>query len=570
MATRRLVPRALFAGLALSVAGLAAAPAAAQHLSNQASSPPTYSAAGQNLTISVSLNFENNVVNTADVRVVNDATNREFPLPCAGLPGHTFGVAVTCSGTYTTDATDFALASIFLRIYGGGTGNCCGGNFTLNPVFLTVANSGTSISISQSPNPITAGSSGTVTIHVSARDGVTATGNLSVGFNGSAIPLSLSGGSASFSTGTLPTAGTLPVTVDYAGDASHSPNTATGSVFVQAPLIIVQTSIPRPVVGAAYLQVLTPSGGTGTGYAFTLSGGTLPAGLTLETDGTLHGTASTAGAFDFTVGLRDSAFNSTTRQFTGFVNQALSLTANPPVGNTKIGNIFTQTNGANGGTAPYTYSITGGSLPAGVNLDPGGVISGTPTAAGPFSYDVTVTDSTAPTALTDTKTVSGTIAKDDQGITFTSTPNNPTVGATYVVTATGGGSVNPVVLAINAASSTVCSLSGNSSGSTGQLPWPRDVPNRRQPGGGQQLQPGADRDAELCGHQGPTDYLLHAAAGHGVERRAGDVERHGKLRPSRQLQLHGDRRVHGRRQHGDAGLGRDLHHRRRPAGRRNL
>jgi hypothetical protein len=52
---------------------------------------------------------------------------------------------------------------------------------------------------------------------------------------------------------------------------------------------------------------------------------------------------------------------------------------------------------AHGGTYPYAWSIAGGILPPGLNLDPGtGVISGTPTASGMFTFTVQVTDGSVP------------------------------------------------------------------------------------------------------------------------------------------------------------------------------
>lgn len=50
---------------------------------------------------------------------------------------------------------------------------------------------------------------------------------------------------------------------------------------------------------------------------------------------------------------------------------------------------------ATGGTAPYTYAVTSGSLPPGLSLSSAGVISGTPTAAGTFTFTVTATDAGA-------------------------------------------------------------------------------------------------------------------------------------------------------------------------------
>ena len=50
-----------------------------------------------------------------------------------------------------------------------------------------------------------------------------------------------------------------------------------------------------------------------------------------------------------------------------------------------------------GGTPPYTWTLTAGKLPDGLNLDPAGKITGTPTAAGSFKFTLQVSDAAAKT-----------------------------------------------------------------------------------------------------------------------------------------------------------------------------
>ena len=53
---------------------------------------------------------------------------------------------------------------------------------------------------------------------------------------------------------------------------------------------------------------------------------------------------------------------------------------------------YSQTLTASGGTAPYAFTTTGGALPPDLNLSTGGVLSGTPTASGDFTFTVQATD----------------------------------------------------------------------------------------------------------------------------------------------------------------------------------
>src|SRR5256885_565365 len=47
-----------------------------------------------------------------------------------------------------------------------------------------------------------------------------------------------------------------------------------------------------------------------------------------------------------------------------------------------------------GGVPPYTYSLSSGILPTGLTLSPSGIVSGTPSGAGSFTFNYSVKDST--------------------------------------------------------------------------------------------------------------------------------------------------------------------------------
>lgn len=170
------------------------------------------------------------------------------------------------------------------------------------------------------------------------------------------------------------------------------------------PLSISTTSLQQGQTAVAYNATLSATGGTAP-YTWTLKSGTLPAGLSLSTGGTISGTPTTAGAASITVQVSDSA---TTPQTADSGNLALAISG----GTLKItsttattGTVGTAYNfqlEATGGVPPYTWAVGSGSaLPAGLSLSAAGVVSGTPTAAGSFNPSIAVTDETTTNTISE-------------------------------------------------------------------------------------------------------------------------------------------------------------------------
>jgi hypothetical protein len=76
---------------------------------------------------------------------------------------------------------------------------------------------------------------------------------------------------------------------------------------------------------------------------------------------------------------------------------ALTVTTPPTLAPGKVGQKYTQTLAASGGTPPYKWASVSSQLPAGLNLDSNGTISGTPKTAGVASFTVQVTDAASNT-----------------------------------------------------------------------------------------------------------------------------------------------------------------------------
>lgn len=155
-------------------------------------------------------------------------------------------------------------------------------------------------------------------------------------------------------------------------------------------LTLTPSSIPAATQYTAYAaQTLAASNGSAP-YAWSFTG-TLPTGMILSSGGILSGTPSSApGTYNVTITATDTNGCSQAGVYSIVVNcPSISITA-PTFPNGTKGAVYpNQQLMATGGTSPYTWSVAGGALPAGLSLSNTGLISGTPSAI-PASYSFTV------------------------------------------------------------------------------------------------------------------------------------------------------------------------------------
>jgi hypothetical protein len=208
---------------------------------------------------------------------------------------------------------------------------------------------------------------------------------------GGQFPLGLKLGSGGTITGMATQAGDFTFTISATESAYGSIASKEFTIAVDGPpLTIATNSLPNGLQGANYTAHLLTGGGKPV-YQWAITSGSLPNGLTLQSDGTISGIPAQVGSSSFDVSVTDSK-NAT-------VSKTLSISINDPLLiNDKIfpdalsKSAYSQTLSANNGTAPYHWAVTNGTLPLGLTLSDGGVLSGTPTESGTFPFTVSVTE----------------------------------------------------------------------------------------------------------------------------------------------------------------------------------
>jgi len=317
-------------------------------------------------------------------------------------------------GVVLTDSTGTATCDLLVTGPPGTTQlRSYVGEYQQGPPFELQITPGTSCSYSLPAFNQSFGStaaSGTVNVVTTAGCGWSASSNVSwisitagsSGTGNGTVSYSVAADSGASRTGTLSIAGQT-YTVSQTG-------TTTGG------LAVASVNLPAGTLNVAYSATLSATGGQPP-YTWSTSG-SLPAGLTLSAStGVISGTPSAAGTSNFTGTVRDSTGASASQNFSitvnGVTSSSFAITttslANGAVGTAYQQSIMTvNANSCGIISSIVTFSLSAGTLPNGLALQPGGVISGTPTLPGTFSFTLTATSQCLNTASASLKiTITG-------------------------------------------------------------------------------------------------------------------------------------------------------------------
>lgn len=172
-------------------------------------------------------------------------------------------------------------------------------------------------------------------------------------------------------------------------------------------------------------------------------GGTLAAGagttVTASINAGANSLAASGTSYTDTVTFTNTTSNTgdTTRPVSLTVNAAAAPTISTvslPAG--AVDTAYNQTLDAAGGTTPYTWSVSSGTLPAGLSLSAAGVLSGTPTTAASSSFTVRVAGANSASSTKDFSMTINTVAPPPS----TNLSSDSGGGCTVAVRAGSGGS----------------------------------------------------------------------------------------------------------------------------------
>ena len=256
---------------------------------------------------------------------------------------------------------------------------------------------------------------------------------------GGSLPAGLTLSPSGTINGTPTAGGSFSFTVQ-AGDGSSPAQTITINVSVRsATQLVISTpggALPDAVVGVSYSPITLQSAGGIAPQVWSMSAGALPPGMGLNSAGVIGGVPSATGTFALTAGIKDASNPTQSAAISLSIRVAAPLTITTPAGllpDAHYKTAYNQTLTTSGGNAPIAWSLSGGQLPPGLTLSSAGVISGTATATGTYSFTVKAADGSSPQQ---SATVSFTLSvASTLSIVFTVQPNNTSSASSQITPA---------------------------------------------------------------------------------------------------------------------------------------
>ena len=165
------------------------------------------------------------------------------------------------------------------------------------------------------------------------------------------------------------------------------------SITIAVPVSITACPASTGLAGQNYSSSGTATGGQQP-YSWSVSAGQLPPGLGLNaTSGGIAGTPNQPGSYAFSLRVAEAGSSTAAKPCTITINSPVAVTTGSLATGSE-GGLYLQQLSASGGTPPYSWSVTAGTLPPGLTLDGAtGQISGTAGAPGDYNFTVGVADS---------------------------------------------------------------------------------------------------------------------------------------------------------------------------------
>ena len=460
--------------------------------------PYSYTITAGSLPIGLSLNTSTGALSgtpsssatsnfTVTATDANSATgSNAYSITVSGLPPTTSPVSATVAANSSANsitlslgggaATSVAVASAASH----GTATASGTSITYTP---TAGYSGPDSFTYTATNASGTSSPATVSITVSAPTLVLspASGALAGGSTGSAYSttISTSGGTAPYTyaitVGSLPaglilntSSGVISGTPSGSGTSNFTVTATDANSITGSNAYSVTISGLPPTASAVSATVAANS--SANPITLSLGGGT--AASVAVASAASHGTATASGTsitYTPTAGYSGpDSFTYTATNASGTSSPAtVSITVSAPtltltpasLSNGTVGTAYSATFSTTGGTAPYSYAITAGTLPAGLSLNTAtGALSGTPTTNGTSSLTLTVTDAHGATGSQPYTLVIGAQAPTASAVSVTVAANS---SANPITLSLGGGAATSVAVA-SAASHGTATASGTS------------------------------------------------------------------------------------------------------------